>query len=344
MAEDTDTRKDADDDAPKKDGGLKAAEYPGVSEAPPAPRASEPPAKASVAPPTKASEPPPAKASVPPVKASEPPAAKASEPPAKASVPPIEASEPPAKTSEPPAKKSEPPAKAAEDEDEVDESDEDEHEDEVDEPEEADPEEDEPEAADADEADEAVVVAPRPHDVRPVTPPAPAASLGKSVTAFMMIMLALAAGFWFLGNAESPFGKSGQPKWKIGQQVPITLTLDPADDTKLSCASDADIGGKHCEYKTRTEKFAGKLDDATMLRPYRTTGEQDNVGLLAAGVWGIPELAAGKRPNGRFNLKCTYKVEGKVTRPAVRWDVSGPWGEQDSDWFAGSVSSCTVQK
>ncbi|NUP05651.1 MAG: hypothetical protein HOW73_06280 [Polyangiaceae bacterium] len=177
--------------------------------------------------------------------------------------------------------------------------------------------------------------------VRAVTPPPPAASLGKSVTAFLFVMFLLMGGFWFLGTAESPFGKPGQPKWKVGKTETITLTLDPKDDDNLACASETAIAGKRCEFKSKTEKTAEKLDDSTMLKPYKTTADEP---LLAAGVWSAPEIAKGKRPNGRFNYKCQFKVEGKITRPLVRWNVAGQWGEQEGDWFVGSVSNCTVEK
>lgn len=177
--------------------------------------------------------------------------------------------------------------------------------------------------------------------VRPVTPPPPPASLGKSVSTFMFVLIVLAAGFWFLGNAESPFGKPGVPKWKVGTTVTVLLTLDPKDDDNLACASDAEIGGKHCEFKDKTARFGEKSEDATILKPYKTVQDEP---LLAAGVWSGPDIAKGKRPTGRFNLKCQFKVEGKVTRPLVRWAAAGPWGEQDVDWFAGSVSDCTIEK
>ncbi len=177
--------------------------------------------------------------------------------------------------------------------------------------------------------------------VRPVTPPPPPASLGKSVSTFMFVLIALAAGFWFLGNAESPFNKPGVPKWTVGTTVTVLLTLDPKDDDNLACASDAEIGGKHCEFKDKTARFGDKSEDATTLKPYKTVQDEP---LLAAGVWSGPDIAKGKRPTGRFNLKCQFKVEGKVTRPLVRWAAAGPWGEQDVDWFAGSVSNCTIEK
>lgn len=180
----------------------------------------------------------------------------------------------------------------------------------------------------------------RPKNVAEAAAPPPAASLGKSVSVFMFVLLALSAGFWVLGAFDNPFGTAA-PKWKIGQQVSVDLTLDPADDTKLACASSVDVGGKRCEYESKTARFSGKLEDTTQLRPYTTV---DGVHLLAAGVWSSPDIAKEKRPRDRFTLRCDYKVETKVASPAVRWDIAGQWNEKDEEWYAGLATNCKLQK
>ena len=222
-----------------------------------------------------------------------------------------EASPPPAKAA-PPAK-----ASAAEDEDE-----------------------DEDEAAASGDADDPLPPPPPKPTVQAVTPPPPAASLGKSVVTFSLVLGGLFVMFFLLGNAESPFSNQG-PKWRIGQTVPVDLTLDPSDDTKLSCAAKTEIGGKRCEYEDKTTKFAGPLKDDTMMRPYTTLDGQH---LLAAGVWSAPEMEKGKRPTGRFTVRCDFKVEGKVNAPAIRWDFAGAWNEKNEEWFAGSATNCKLQK
>jgi hypothetical protein len=169
----------------------------------------------------------------------------------------------------------------------------------------------------------------------------PAAGLGKSVTTFFVVMVALAAGFWVLASFDNPFGGGG-PKWKVGQTATVELTLDPADDMKLSCASDAVIGEKRCEYESKSKRHEQKLEDSKLLRPYSLA--DGSARLLAAGVWSAPEIEKSVRPKDRFTLKCQFKIEGKVTAPAVRWDVSGPWNEKAEDWFAGSVSDCKLVK
>jgi hypothetical protein len=209
-----------------------------------------------------------------------------------------------------------------------------------DEDEDEDEDEAEDEAAASDEADDPLPPPPPKPTVQAATPPPPAASLGKSVVTFSLVLGGLFVMFFLLGNAESPFSNQG-PKWKIGQTVPVDLTLDPADDTKLSCAAKTEIGGKRCEYEDKTTRFAGPLKDDTMMRPYTTLDGQH---LLAAGVWSAPEMEKGKRPTGRFTVRCDFKVEGKVNAPAIRWDFAGAWNEKNEEWFAGSATNCKLQK
>lgn len=168
----------------------------------------------------------------------------------------------------------------------------------------------------------------------------PATSLGKSVTLFAVVVFGLGAGFYFLGKSEAG-GDRNVPKWKVGQEVQVDITLDPRDDAKLACASGTEIGGKRCEFSSKTQKVEPAPADPALLKPYTTT---DGVQFLAAGLWSHPELAQGKRPVDRFTVRCKLKVEGMVKAPAVRWDVGAAWGERPNDWYAGAVSGCTLVK
>ena len=181
----------------------------------------------------------------------------------------------------------------------------------------------------------------KPHSAAPTELPPPAAGLGKSLFAFFAVMVLLASGFWILGTFDNPFG-GGPPKWRVGQTVSVELTLDPADDAKLSCASEAVVAEKRCEYETKAKRHEKKLEDKDMLRPYSLA--DNSARLLAAGVWSAPELEKASRPKDRFNLKCDFKVDGEVKAPAVRWDVVGAWNEKDESWFAGSVTNCKLVK
>jgi len=174
---------------------------------------------------------------------------------------------------------------------------------------------------------------------RPVAPPPPAASLGKSVVLFVVVFVVLAAGFAFLSSSD-PFSERNAPRWRKGQKVQLNITLDPRDDAKLACASKTVIDGKKCEFEAKNQKFAGEVDDKSLLRPYTTT---DGVQFLAAGLWTQPELEKAKRPRERFTVGCTFTVIGNVASPAVRWDPAGSWNEKNQNWFAGTVSDCKIQ-
>lgn len=208
--------------------------------------------------------------------------------------------------------------------------------DETDAPEE--PAEDKQAAAEEDAAPERMRRA-RARGAKPITPPPPAASLGRSVVLFVVVFVTLAAGFAFLSSSD-PFSERNAPRWRKGQKVQLNITLDPRDDLNLACASKAVVEGKRCEFEAKNQKYAGELDDKQLLRPYTTT---DGVQFLAAGLWTQPELEKAKRPRERFTIACTLTVDGNVASPAVRWNPAGAWNEKNQSWFAGSVSDCKVQ-
>jgi hypothetical protein len=178
----------------------------------------------------------------------------------------------------------------------------------------------------------------RARGAKPISPPPPAASLGKSVVLFVAVFVLLAAGFAFL-SSNDPFSERNAPKWRKGQKVQLNITLDPRDDMKLACASKTVIEGKRCEFEAKNQKYAGALEDKALLRPYTTT---DGVQFLAAGLWSHPDLDKGKRPRERFTVACTFVVDGSVASPAIRWDPAGAWNEKNQSWFAGSVTECKV--
>lgn len=179
----------------------------------------------------------------------------------------------------------------------------------------------------------------RARGAKPVSPPPPAASLGRSVVLFVAVFVTLAAGFAFLSSSD-PFSERNAPRWRKGQKVQLNITLDPRDDLNLSCASKSVVEGKRCEFEAKNQKYSGEIDDKQLLRPYTTT---DGVQFLAAGLWTQPDLEKGKRPRDRFTVACTFTVDGNVGSPAVRWNPAGAWNEKNQNWFAGSVSDCKVQ-
>ncbi len=177
---------------------------------------------------------------------------------------------------------------------------------------------------------------PQPRAKRPPAPPSSGA-LGTRMTLFVVVVGALAAGFAVLGK-ESGGGGPAAPKWKVGQEANVEITVVPNDRVELACASTTDIAGRKCEFETQVKANPKQEDDTKLLKPYTTT---DQVQFLAAGLWAEPALKANM-PTTRFSVKCKLKVEGKVAKPGIRWNSEGPWYPQTNDWYAGVVSGCSV--
>ena len=157
-----------------------------------------------------------------------------------------------------------------------------------------------------------------------------------------LIVLAV-IGVVVTGWQEPKEAASGAPgDWAVGQQVPVEITLVAADKTNLACASDQKLAGKHCEFEAPTKKWSkgGGTDDKSVLRPYTTT---DRKNLLAAGIWSEPALS-GTLPTSRFSVKCTFVIEGMVSKPHARWEANGQWLPIDGDWYAGTVKDCSLVK
>lgn len=172
---------------------------------------------------------------------------------------------------------------------------------------------------------------------RRAAPPAPArGALGARMTVFVIVVGGLAAGFAFLGK-EGKQGGAAAPKWRVGQEALVEITVVPQDKTELACASPADVGGRKCQFETQSKAHPPAEDPAKVLKPYTTT---DQVQFLAAGLWEDPALKT--LPTGRFSVKCKYKVEGEIDKPGIRWASDGPWYTQTNKWYAGSVSGCSI--
>ncbi|HRI71332.1 MAG TPA: hypothetical protein PK156_44170 [Polyangium sp.] len=168
-------------------------------------------------------------------------------------------------------------------------------------------------------------------------PPPTTASLGKSITLFVVVVGVLAAGFAVLGQDRS--GAARGPSWKVGQTVDIEITTTAADKRELSCASTEEINGRHCANETPTKPWSKDTsqDDKKTFRPYTST---DNIQFIAAGLWSEPVLA-GNLPASRFSVKCKYTVEGKLKAPTFHWET-GWEGQPRGEMFAGILSNCVI--
>lgn len=172
--------------------------------------------------------------------------------------------------------------------------------------------------------------------------PPPKGGFGKSLVLFIVIVGGLAMAFWLLGQEQGGAGPA-QPKWKVKDTVDVEITLIAQDRRSLACASADEIEGRHCLFEAQNKvwsKGGDPNDDKKLLRPYTTT---NGIQFVAAGLWSEPALAdASKLPRSRFAVKCKYTVEGKLKRPAVRWNEEGPWHAQNNEWYSGTVSDCSL--
>lgn len=189
--------------------------------------------------------------------------------------------------------------------------------------------------------EEAAVAPRRPRKKRVTTRPTSNAAryLPKIIAAIVLLGIPVAL---FLSSREPKRAVvlPASTQWATGSVQNIDITLMATDRGNLSCASKEEVAGRHCEFKAASEKWPA--DDKQTLRPYRLAGNNDPV--LAAGVWSEPAVTKGL-PNDRFTLRCKYKVEGKVTKPGVRWQSSEPtFYDEPFDWPAGSVSDCAITR
>jgi hypothetical protein len=169
-------------------------------------------------------------------------------------------------------------------------------------------------------------------------PPPTTASLGKSITMFVVVVGTLAVGFALLGQERG--GGAKGPNWKVGQTVDLEITLVASDKRELSCASSEEVAGRHCGFEAPNKPWSKDTaqDDKKTFRPYTST---DNNQFVAAGLWSEPALA-GNLPASRFSVKCKYTIEGKLKAPTFHWE-SGWEGQPRGEMFAGLLSSCTLQ-
>jgi hypothetical protein len=169
-------------------------------------------------------------------------------------------------------------------------------------------------------------------------PPPTTASLGKSITLFVVVVGVLAVGFALLGQERGGGGTKG-PSWKVGQTVDLEVTLVAGDKRELSCASSEEVAGRHCGFEAPSKPWSkdADQDDKKTFRPYTST---DNVQFVAAGLWSEPALA-GTLPATRFSVKCKYAVEGKLKAPTFHWE-SGWEGQPRGEMFAGLLTGCTL--
>lgn len=139
---------------------------------------------------------------------------------------------------------------------------------------------------------------------------------------------------------DDPAAQTGAPKakWKVGETMPIEVTLITADYNKLACAHAEAIEGYHCAYKSDKAVWPREpgepLDDnkKSIIQPYRTPAGDL---IFIAGLWAEPNVAMrlhkeppySRRENklARFVANCDMKFIGQLKAAKMRWAPGGRW-------------------
>ncbi|MCC6214382.1 MAG: hypothetical protein IT376_05910 [Polyangiaceae bacterium] len=176
---------------------------------------------------------------------------------------------------------------------------------------------------------------------------------GLEVTGGRLLVAAGIIGLLVLTRCE-PFVKAFRAKeppptnfevFERGAPGEVSVTLITADQGRLACASDRELEGHRCEYKTDKERWppppGAPADDnkANVIQPYRTSS--DNKLIMIAGLWAEPTLALRlhREPPGvvemkkqaRFVATCKVRPLGKLDS-RVRWDLGQPWSNDGVAW------------
>jgi hypothetical protein len=164
---------------------------------------------------------------------------------------------------------------------------------------------------------------------------------GRLWAVFGLLIVMVAFPFTPLGKMLDPREEvpAEHPPWEVGKSAKVRITVITGDYPQLQCASDAVLAGKHCEYKTQTERFPtppdAPIDDnkRDILQPYRTA--PDNMLLLIGGFWAEPQVAMrlhsepatiANEKLARFIVECDMNFVGTIENPTIRWNSTAQWG------------------
>jgi hypothetical protein len=161
--------------------------------------------------------------------------------------------------------------------------------------------------------------------------------------------------FAFALYSEVGFRKKPPPQrtFTEGEDTDVAITLVSTDVKALSCASAEEVGGRHCEYQSKTERWnkpstSGRAAGLDTLAPYKTT---DDTLLLVPALFNDPALRQRLtidpptfgQEHMRFVANCKMHVEGKMKEVDVRWATNGQWQPQKDVWI-GSVTACWLSE
>lgn len=166
---------------------------------------------------------------------------------------------------------------------------------------------------------------------------------GRLWAVFALLILPPAFAFTPLGRVldRPQEGPTDHDPWVVGKSAKVRITVITADFPNLQCASDAVLAGKHCEYKTQTDRWPtapdAPVDDnlRDVIQPYRTA--PDNQLLLIGGFWAEPAVAKRLHDEpptisndklARFIVECDMDFVGQIENPTIRWQTTAQWGTE----------------
>jgi hypothetical protein len=160
-----------------------------------------------------------------------------------------------------------------------------------------------------------------------------------TLLSFFLVTFVVWVGFaWSNYSARYSTQAEG---WVKGGVRFIELTLVKEDAQNLSCASDVEVEGLHCGYRTNHQPWDPHAnDDSVTLRPYNTV---DNVLFLGAGLWSSPALA-GPLPADRFTVVCNYHMVSALKSVATRWSPNGQFDLAKGSVPAGRLTDCLIPR
>jgi hypothetical protein len=165
-----------------------------------------------------------------------------------------------------------------------------------------------------------------------------------------LLLFALYANWDYANGPKRP---AQQRTFSVGQDIDVSITLVSTDAKALACWSAKDVGGRHCEFESPTQKWAkppaeGRNPAQDLLAPYKTT---DDILFLVPGLWLDPALAKRltidppdfAREHMRFVANCKMHLEGEMDNFGVRWAQQGQWQSQPKA-FIGIISACSLSE
>jgi hypothetical protein len=123
-----------------------------------------------------------------------------------------------------------------------------------------------------------------------------------------------------------------------GDVADAAITVVPADEGRLACATSQAVGPYRCEYDA-AGSAAPPVEPKNRVAPYLTL---DRTLYLVPGLFEVPSVrafAARHGPNDRFVARCKVRLVEPVTEFKIRFQPEAPWEAKGGpNWLAEPVS------